>query len=86
MPGTGHFSHYNQFKSILYVCFSLSGLNHLSFDPASTESLGLGSAAGPQVSNSPAENGSDPGKRKRSGIPPGELMPSPLPAEHEESM
>ncbi|KAF4795358.1 ecto-NOX disulfide-thiol exchanger 2 [Turdus rufiventris] len=37
------------------------GLSHLSFDPASTESLGL---------DSPAEDGSDPGKRKRSSIPP----------------
>ncbi|RLV85374.1 hypothetical protein DV515_00016037 [Chloebia gouldiae] len=45
------------------------GLNHLSFDPASTESLGLGSTAGPRVSDSPAEDGSGPGKRKRSSIP-----------------
>ncbi|KAK4810234.1 hypothetical protein QYF61_012403 [Mycteria americana] len=47
-------------------------LNHLSFDPASNnKSLQFGSAAGPWVSESPAENGSDPGKkRKRANVPP----------------
>lgn len=54
--------------------FSLLGLNHLSFDPASnSKSVQFGSAAGPRVSESPAENGSDPGKkRKRTNVPPGE--------------
>ncbi|XP_074458140.1 ecto-NOX disulfide-thiol exchanger 2 isoform X6 [Larus michahellis] len=50
------------------------GLNHLSFDPASTnKSLQFSGAAGPRVSESqsPAENGSDPGKkRKRGTVPP----------------
>ncbi|XP_065499562.1 ecto-NOX disulfide-thiol exchanger 2 isoform X2 [Caloenas nicobarica] len=48
------------------------GLNHLSLNPASNnKSLQFGSAAGPQVVESPAENGSDPGKkRKRANVPP----------------
>lgn len=52
--------------------FSLLGLNHLSLDPASNnKSLQFGSAAGPRVSEGPAENGSDPGKkRKRGNVPP----------------
>lgn len=56
------------------MSFSLLGLSHLSLNPASNnKSLQLGSAAGPQVVESPAENGSDPGKkRKRANVPAGE--------------
>ncbi|KAK2527421.1 Enox2, partial [Columba guinea] len=57
--------------SLKKVSFSLLGLSHLSLNPASNnKSLQLGSAAGPQVVESPAENGSDPGKkRKRANVP-----------------
>ncbi|XP_042742326.1 ecto-NOX disulfide-thiol exchanger 2 isoform X1 [Lagopus leucura] len=50
----------------------LGGLNHLSFDPASnSKSLQFGSLSGACVSESPTENGSDPGKkRKRTNVPP----------------
>lgn len=62
--------------SVFFFFFPLLGLTPLSFDPGSNNKpLQLGSAAGPRVSESPAENGGDPGKkRKRGSIPAGEHM------------
>ncbi|XP_067160602.1 ecto-NOX disulfide-thiol exchanger 2 isoform X3 [Apteryx mantelli] len=50
----------------------LGGLNQLSFDPANNNKpLQFSNATGPRVSDSPAENGGDPSKkRKRANIPP----------------
>lgn len=61
---------------ILKGCvFSLLGLSPLPFDPASNSKLlQLGSTLDPQASESSAEDGSDPGKkRKRAKVPAGEL-------------
>lgn len=65
---------------------SFLGLNHLSFDPASNnKSLQFGSTAGPQVSESPAENGSDPGKkRKRANVTAGEPSSSLVAGDRED--